>query len=89
VKKQLANFQQLWKFPRSLKANVRNTASAKPRRKRILGVGRDAAALGVSRDWLRLVLNGDKSSLRLARRYFALKQKQRRRSRQKVSPNHL
>ena len=36
----------------------------------------DAAALGVDRDHLRLVLNGRRQSLRLSQAYAALKQSQ-------------
>lgn len=53
------------------------TAANRKRAKRIRGIVADANALRMSRDHLRLVLNGQRSSPKLLKRYRALKREQR------------
>lgn len=53
------------------------TAAKRKRAKRIAGITGDAAALGVTRQHLGLVLHGDRESKPLARRYRELKRQQR------------
>jgi hypothetical protein len=51
-------------------------AARQRRASRISGILADAAALGVDRDHLRMVLTGRRQSLRLSQAYAALKQSQ-------------
>lgn len=53
------------------------TAAKRKRAKRIAGIGIAAAALGVTRQHLGLVLHGDRTSPTLLARYHAWKKQQR------------
>ncbi len=51
--------------------------SSRPRKSPIRGISRDAARLGVSREWLRKVLIGEGVSAPLLKRYRGLRPEQK------------